>query len=458
MRIGRPALSLLESVAIMDVVKAPGNIARKAACSPLPALQSALPPVVRQHQDQTRKRPCLHDDLKNARMPLLSNWIRKESAERTKASFPELFFDLVFVFALIQLSHALATDFSLATAAENLLLVLAIWWLWIYTTWVTNLLDTEQEAVRLLLFALMFGGLLLAIALPEAYGDHGKAFAGLYCTMQLGRSVFTLYAFRQVDRASYLTFLRITAWILFSSLFWLLGAFAALEERVMFWAIALLIEYASPAARYWVPWLGRSPRETLHVSGEHMAERCALFVILCLGETILTTGRNAAEHMQSSTPFAVFCSAFLITGFMWWIYFHHGQQKAADKAEATSAPETVAHNLFTYGHLPIVAGIILTAVGEDFSLSHPGEQSSMKNALAILGGPALFLLGNLWLKLAATRKLPLSHLAGLVVLLSTLAVVPWQTNFAIQIVSAATLLMVALWEYVALRRTGAATA
>jgi|UPI000689CC3F hypothetical protein len=70
---------------------------------------------------------------------------------------------------------------------------------------------------------------------------------------------------------------------------------------------------------------------------------------------------------------------------MWWIYFHYGQQKAADKPEATSAPETVAHSLFTYGHLPIAAGIILTAVGEDFSLSHPAKQSSMKNALAILG-------------------------------------------------------------------------
>jgi low temperature requirement protein LtrA len=441
----------------MSALEALRNVVCEARRWPLPVLRSALPPVVRQDMVIRGTLPDLHDDLKEHQGGILLNWIRNESAERTKASFPELFFDLVFVFALIQLSHTLATDFSLTTAIENLLLVLAIWWLWIYTTWVTNLLDTEQEAVRLLLFALMFGGVLLAIALPEAYGEHGKAFAALYCSMQLGRSVFTLYAFRQVDRASYLTFLRITVWILVSSLFWILGAFVGLEARVKFWAIALLIEYASPAARYWVPWLGHSPRETLRISGEHMAERCALFVILCLGETILTTGRNAAEHMQSSTSFAVFCSAFLMTGFMWWIYFHHGQQKAADKAEATSAPETVAHNLFTYGHLPIVAGIILTAVGEDFSLSHPDEESSVKNALAILGGPALFLLGNLWLKLAAAQKLPLSHLAGCVIL-SAVVFVPSQTNFAIQIVSAATLLMVALWEYVALRRTGAATA
>ncbi|MDM9646109.1 low temperature requirement protein A [Rhizobium sp. S163] len=384
--------------------------------------------------------------------------IRGKSTEKTKASFPELFFDLVFVFALIQLSHTLVEDFSSTTLAESILLILAIWWLWVYTTWITNLLDTDKEAVRLLLFALMFGGILLAIALPEAFKHRGTAFAALYCAMQLVRSVFMLYAYKGVDRPSYLTFVRITVWVIASSVFWIIGGFASLEARVAFWGVALLIEYVSPLARYWVPELGASPRETLDISGEHMAERCALFVILCLGETILTTGRTAAEHMQSNLSVMVFCSAFLTTGFMWWIYFHHGQQKAADKAETTSAPETVAHGLFTYGHLPIVAGIILTAVGEDFSLSHPEEHSSLKTTLAILGGPGLFLIGNIWLKLTAARKPPLSHIAGLAILLGTPVVLPMQQNFTIQMVSTVTLLLVALWEYVALRKAKATTA
>jgi low temperature requirement protein LtrA len=387
----------------------------------------------------------------------LSGWLREKNAKPTKASFPELFFDLVFVFALIQLSHTLAEDFSSTTATETLLLILAIWWLWIYTTWITNLLDTEKEAVRLLLFALMFCGVLLAIALPEAFGDQGVVFAGLYCAMQLGRSAFMLYAFRQEDRPSYMTFVRITVWIIVSSLFWMAGAFGELETRAIFWAIALTIEYASPLARFWVPGLGASPRETLDLSGEHMAERCALFVILCLGETILTTGRNAAEHMQINLSFAVFCSSFLVTGLMWWIYFHHGQEKAADKAEETAEPEAVAHNLFTYGHLPIVAGIILTAVGADFSLSHPEEESGITVALAILGGPALFLIGNIWLKLASQQRLPISHVVGLAVLLAAAFLLP-QKNFTIQMVSTAALFVVALWEYVALRKATATTA
>ena len=386
------------------------------------------------------------------------DWIRKADADQTRASFPELFFDLVFVFALIQLAHKLASDFSATAVIEAVLLILAIWWVWIHTTWVTNLLDTEKEPVRLLLFSLMFAGILLAIALPEAFGDQGLVFAAIYSGMQICRSAFTLYAFRHADRRSFLTFLRITIWMLLSSAFWLSGGLMEIEGRLLLWTLALLVEYASPALRYYVPFLGKSPDETLDISGAHMAERCALFVIICLGETILTTGRNATEHMTDDMTFAVFCSAFLSTGFMWWIYFHHGQERAASKAEATSRPETLALNLFTYGHLPVVAGIILTAVGEDFSLSHAEESSSLKHALAMLGGPALFLGGNIWIKAVATRQFPVSHIAGLVLLAVAILIVPIAPNYIVQAASTAVLLIVALWEYLALRRLAASTA
>jgi low temperature requirement protein LtrA len=382
-----------------------------------------------------------------------SNWIRKQDPDQEKASFPELFFDLVFVFALVQLSHTLASDLSYNAVFEALLVILAIWWIWIHTTWVTNLLDTTKEPVRLFLFSLMFGGVLLGVALPEAFGEQGLEFAAIYTSMHIVRTVFTLYAFRGIDDASFLTFFRIAVWTVVSSGFWFAGAFLDLELRAMFWTFALLIEYMSPAVRYYVPGFGKSPKETLDVSGEHMAERCALFVIICLGETILTTGRNASDNMNSNLSFAVFCSAFLSTGFMWWIYFHHGQPRAADKAENTSKPETVAQNLFTYGHLPIIAGIILAAVGEELSLSHADEKSSLTNGLAMLGGPALFLLGNMGVKLAAARELPVSHVAGLVLLATAAVGLPFLENHLVQFTATAILLVVALWEYLGLRRS-----
>ncbi|WP_337268800.1 low temperature requirement protein A [Oryzifoliimicrobium ureilyticus] len=380
------------------------------------------------------------------------HWIREEDAERSKASFPELFFDLVFVFALIQLSHTLASDFTSATAGEAVLLILAIWWVWIHTTWVTNLLDTEREPVRYLLFALMFAGILMAIALPEAFGEHALIFAGIYAAMQIGRSAFTAYAFYGIDERSARTFTRITIWQVIAGVIWIAGAVAGFEGRIFLWGLAILLEYIVPLVGYWLPGMGRAPKETLSLSGEHMAERCALFVIICLGETILTTGRNAVAYMSADLTFLVFCSAFLSTVTMWWIYFHHGQVKAAETAENTSAPETMAHSLFTYGHLPIVAGIIFTAVGEEFALSHADEHVEWRHAVAMLGGPALFLLGNIWVKIAAGSRFPLSHIVGVCALglmaITSMAMANWMLNLS----ATAILLVTAFWEYVALRK------
>lgn len=389
---------------------------------------------------------------------LARHWIKTDNEENKRASFPELFFDLVFVFALIQLSQTLAKEFNSASMLEAVVLIMAIWWVWIYTTWVTNLLDTENEAVRLLLFALMFCGVLLGIELPHAFGDQGLIFAGLYSAMQIGRSLFMLYAYRNVEREAFLTFLRITVWLSLSCLFWLLGGLGPSEWRVVYWLIALAIEYFSPMVRYWVPGLGRSAKESLNISGAHMAERCGLFVILCLGETILTTGKNAAEHMDENLTFIILCSAFLNTVAMWWIYFHHGHEKAADKAETTCKPESLAHNLFAYGHLPIVAGIILTAVGENFSLSQAEEDNTFWQVSAILGGPALFLSGNAWIKIVAARSMPVSHLLGIALLIVTAFAAPMTPVYYIQILATMILTVVAVWEYVALKRTAMTTA
>lgn len=380
-------------------------------------------------------------------------WLRQDDQESTKASFPELFFDLVFVFALIQLSEALAADFTFGIAAETLLFIFALWWVWIHTTWITNLLNTEITPVRLLLFAMMFLGIVLAITLPRALGDMGLAFALAYSAMQLGRSLFALYAFRQADdTVSFMTLVRITAWLFLSSVLWIAGGLSEPRPRVILWIAALAVEYAGPVLRYWLPRLGPSPPQTLDISGKHLAERCALFVIIALGETIITTGKNASSHLEIEGTPLVFLSAFLSTVLMWWIYFHDGQERAADKAEETAEPQVIAQQLFTYGHLPIVAGIILTAVGEDFSLSHPEETGSYSHALALLGGPILFLGGTTSMKIMSSRYVPYSHIAGIVLLAACFLLVSFIANFFTQALASAILLVVAVWEYVALRR------
>jgi low temperature requirement protein LtrA len=381
------------------------------------------------------------------------HWLRRDDHESTKASFPELFFDLVFVFALIQLSQTLASNFSFGIAFDALIFIFALWWVWIHTTWVTNLLNAEIVPVRLLLFGLMFLGVVMAIALPKAFEEAGIVFAIAYALMQLSRSLFALYAFKGTDDASFMTFVRITIWLLVSSAFWIGGGIVGSESRALFWIIALAIEYAAPIFRYWLPGIGGSPPETLDVNGEHLAERCALFVIIALGETILTTGKTVSSHADGGPiVFVVLVGAFLSTVLMWWIYFHDGQEQASETAEDTNEPQTTAHHLFTYGHLPIVAGIILAAVGEDFAITHPHEKGAVNHALAILGGPILFLAGTMWMKIVSTRLIPWSHVIGIALAAACFLIVPHGENVMIQFLAIAILFGVALWEYVALRR------
>ncbi|RWX76603.1 hypothetical protein EPK99_13015 [Neorhizobium lilium] len=379
------------------------------------------------------------------------HWLRKDDQDSTKASFPELFFDLVFVFALIQLSETLAQDFTFGIAAKALLFIFALWWVWIHTTWVTNLLDAEVVAVRLMLFSLMFLGIVLAIALPRAFTDLGLVFALAYSAMQLGRSLFALYAFHGTDEQSFRTFFRITIWIAVSCVLWIAGGLADPQLRIYLWVTALIIEYVGPLVRYRLPGLGAAPPETLDIKGEHLAERSALFVIIALGETILTTGKIASAHLEQDGTPLILASAFLSTVLMWWIYFHDGQEQASDKAEDSEAPQRTAQHLFVYGHLPIVAGIILTAVGEDFAISHPDERGSLGHALALLGGPILFLGGAAWMKWIASHILPPSHLTGMLALGGCLLISSLIPNYGIQMLANGVLLMVAVWEYIALK-------
>ncbi|XUY29271.1 low temperature requirement protein A [Agrobacterium sp. rho-8.1] len=380
-----------------------------------------------------------------------SNLIRQEDADAGKATFPELFFDLVFVFALIQLSHTLAKDFGSTALVEAAIIILSLWWLWVQITWLTNMLNTEAGPVRLFLFTMMFAGVLLAIALPKAFSDQALVFATIYSIMQVGRSLFALYVFKGVDHENALTFSRMAIWLAVSSMFWIAGGLSStLGWQIAFWGVAIGTEYLGPLVKYYAPGLKTGKDERLHLSGEHLAERCALFVIICLGETILTTGRTATEYMNSSLTFVVFCSAFASTILMWWIYFHHGQEKVSEKVEGTGEPERIAQNLFNYGHLPIVTGIILTAVGEDFSLSHSQDPSTWREALAIAGGPILFLAGNVGVKVASSYIRPVSHFVGIGVLV-ILLLLQGMPLYALQIGCASVLGLVAVWEYVALR-------
>ena len=137
----------------------------------------------------------------------------RDGAESSKVTFVELFFDLVFVFAVTQLSHALLEHLTFSGAAQTTLLLMAVWWVWIYTSWATNWLDPEKIAVRLMMFALMLAGLVLSTSIPQAFETKATAFASAYVFMQVGRGLFTMGAVRPESPGNYRNFQRINAWL-----------------------------------------------------------------------------------------------------------------------------------------------------------------------------------------------------------------------------------------------------
>ncbi|KRD80299.1 low temperature requirement protein A [Lysobacter sp. Root983] len=372
-----------------------------------------------------------------------------------RVTMVELFFDLVFVFAVTQLSHTLLAHLSLLGALQTLLLFLAVWWVWIYTSWCTNWLDPDTAPVRLLLFALMLGGLLLSSALPEAFGERGLLFAAAYAAMQVGRTLFMVVALRGVHPTLCRNFLRIAVWLMVSGALWIAGGLADGEARFAWWAGALLIEFFGPVAFFWVPGLGRSSIGDWDVDGGHLAERCGLFVIIALGESILVTGATFAGLPLDASHTAAFVIAFVGSVAMWWLYFDSGAERASHRIAHAADPGRQARMAYTYLHLLIVAGIIVCAVADEIVLMHPGHADNAGIA-AILGGPALYLLGNALFKWTTNdrRTPPLSHLAGLVLLLATaLAARPLHLSaLALGGATTAILVLVAAWEWLALRR------
>lgn len=371
--------------------------------------------------------------------------VRREH-EHGRVTHVELFFDLVFVFAITQLSHTLLEHLSLGGLLQTTVLFMAVWWVWIYTSWVTNWLDPDKTPVRLLLFALMLAGLVLSTSIPQAFGPMGVAFAGAYVCMQLGRTLFMLWALKANSPANYRNFQRIFWWLAFSALFWIMGAFAEGDARFALWAVALLIEYIGPSLLFWTPGLGASTTSDWDVEGGHLAERCALFVIIALGESVLVTGATFGKLAWTPVAVASFLVAFVASVAMWWIYFNIGAVRGSRHIAASADPGRLARLAYTYIHLLLVAGIIVAAVGDELVLAHPAGHTDVKTAAVLLGGPALYLTGNLMFKRLSARYFPLSHLVGLGLLA---LLVPMAAVASPLVLSGATtlvLVIVAIWE------------
>jgi low temperature requirement protein LtrA len=371
--------------------------------------------------------------------------------QHSRVTYAELFFDLVFVYAVTQISHTLLADFTPLGAVHVTLLFLAVWWVWVYTSWITNWLDPEKTPVRLLLFALTLGGLVLSTSIPSAFDGRGLWFAIAYAAMQVGKTIFLWIVTPSSRLPARMNAIRITSWLSVSAIFWIAGGLMRGQSRLVLWTIALAIEYVSPVVRFWIPRYGASSIADWVVEGGHMAERCAGFIIIALGESIVVTGATFADLTWTYENVVAFVSAFAGSLAMWWIYFHKGAEAGSEEISRSSEPGRLARLAYTYLHMPIVAGIIVTAVADELVLKHPTGHSDLRTVVSAIGGPLLFLSGTILFKHSFRGFLQLSHGVGIV----ALCVLAWfladMSPLMLSIITSAIMIVVAVWESISLR-------
>lgn len=362
----------------------------------------------------------------------------------------ELFFDLVYVFAIIQLSHLVIEHLSWEGAAQAVVVFAAVWWGWNYTAWAMNWLNPRSTAVHLLTGMLMLAGLGMSVAIPSAFGDGAWLFVGCYLFMGVLRPVFMIVAFRGTQLAS--NYRMLLCWTVLAGVLWILGAALPAEYRLGIWFLAVLVDYAAPLAQFRIPGLGAAPMHLWDTDAEHLAERNRLVFIIALGESILLMGGSVVEHGHITPALALsltvgFASIFVL----WWNYFAVPGAHGVSGDASTRALRTA----YAYAHALMVLGAILVAVSIELRLAH--DHLTPAIVTVTIAGPLVYLAGNLLFARSRFGRLGRSRLvaAGALVLLGMVALLTWP-HLPTMVLSVAVLAVTATLAAYTARRTRSA--
>ena len=376
-----------------------------------------------------------------------------DSPRADRVTYVELFFDLVYVFALTQLSAYLYEHQDPLGALEGAIMVAALWWTWVATTWVTNWLDPVRLPVRGAVIALAFVALVMSVSIADAFGERAWVFVVAYVVLQLGRTGFIVLATWRHDRAAALDFTRVFIWTAAGSVLWIVGALLPLPAQLPLWMLALSLEVLGTLRGFPLPMMGPMDMSRWDLSGAHIAERSALFVLIALGEGLLVTGFAFVELDLSVEATTAIVLAFASAAAMWWIYFDHGERIGAEAMEDSDAPGLLARTAYTFVHLLVIGGIVLTSVGDKELLRHPHDQS-LSAVVTVLGGPLLFLAGTLLFRRLLERRWVVPQVIGLVGIVAVAAVSPLLDPLGVGVASTMVLVGVAALETVDRVRRG----
>jgi low temperature requirement protein LtrA len=299
----------------------------------------------------------------------------------------ELFFDLVFVLSFTQVTLKMAANPGWESLGEGLLILAAVWWAWCAYGWLTNSIDPDQTLNRVCIFAAMGGMLVVSLSIPDAFGDRGVLFG---CAYFFVRAMQLVLYVRNTPGASadgdLQAILKLAPGFLVGSALLIVAGFLDDGARASVWILAILIDWTTPLL---------FGTQEFHLDPGHFAERHGLIVMIALGESILAIGAAAGFTLSTGQVFAALFGIAAVAA-LWWAYFDVvaivAERRLREAPPGEQAP--LARDAYSYLHFPLIAGIVLLALGLKETLAGTGESLDTVPALALCGGPALYLLGQ----------------------------------------------------------------
>jgi low temperature requirement protein LtrA len=309
----------------------------------------------------------------------------------------ELFFDLVFVFAITQVTRLFVQEPTWLGLLRGMLVLAAVWWAWNAFAWLTSAENIDEGGVRLAILgttALMLG---VALAVPRAFARDAILFAVAYFLVRSMHVVLSLIV-RRDDSESREAFLRFIPTALIGASILVIAALVGGDLRIALWIIALLIDYSGPA----VIGMGQG----WAVAPEHFAERYGLIILIALGESVVAIG-VAANFVLNAEELLAAALGMVTVSALWWLYFDVGALFVRRSFRATRGADRarLARDAYSYLHLPLVGGIVLFAFGLETTLRRPEDSLHTVAAVALCGGAALYLLAHVAVLRRATGRL-----------------------------------------------------
>ena len=318
--------------------------------------------------------------------------------EEKRTGFIELFFDLVFVFAFTQVTTLVLEDTSTEGFARAALVFALVWWAWSAYAWLTDAIDVENVATRLFIFAAMLGAFFMALAVPSAFTNEAAWFAVSYFSVRVLHVALYLWGVRQ-NPVQLAAVARLAPWFLVAPTIALVGGFVDEPARTMLWTASLAVDVVGTL------FAGRSAAG-FQVAASHFAERFALIVIIALGESIVAIGTGIQGELDAGIVGGALLG-LVVACALWWAYFdvvalvseRHFRELRGEHLVR------VARDSYSYLHLPIIAGIVLVALGVKKAIGHVEEPLETVPAVALFGGIALYYAGHLGFRLRTVRSL-----------------------------------------------------